>query len=603
MATTRIEGRNKSVSSNRCFYLDWLRIMAILVVFIYHSTRFFNLADWHVKNATTYVWVEIFDFLITRWMMPLFFVISGASLFYALGKVKGFRTFYEDKFLRLFIPVLIASVTHGTLQVYLERLSHGRFSGSFFAFIPTMFKGMYSGIGMSGSGHFANVGMHLWYLVFLFVYSLICYRLFIWLKAGGNRALEKVMSFSAVPGMMIPIFMLPLIVLKALIPETILDVGNGGWGFIYYLWFLIAGFFIISSDRLKTRIQAQRWVSLFLAVVSSAIYIYLLFGVSSPAFQGGMGDWVSALLNYFTAWSWLFAILGFATRRLSFGHPRLNAINEGVLPFFIAHQTVLLVIGYFVTRSNVWDVAKWAIISLSSFVIIIALYILIIRRFNLFRFLFGMKTARPFYRAFRKLGVLILLPVLWIGLTAFSIINGTPNTGKNRLPMAIDYQASRDILLTADTFTQQSKSGVRIVKDNEASTGKAIEFFSGASGKTRPNPNVFVEAQFRAPAGRYFIWIRGKSDTSSELTDSFWLQVDNQIRTAKGGTHLGNWNTYQPSGVYTWGSDVTIPAELILTYTGEHTIRLQPRQVPHRIDQIWLSQSQYRIPDSNQPIR
>ncbi len=75
--------------SSRRYELDWLRVLAILFVFLYHSTRFFNLGDWHVKNVNTYVWVEMWNIFATRWMMPLFFVISGASLFYALGKSGG----------------------------------------------------------------------------------------------------------------------------------------------------------------------------------------------------------------------------------------------------------------------------------------------------------------------------------------------------------------------------------------------------------------------------------------------------------------------------------------------------------------------------------
>ncbi len=125
--------------SNRRYELDWLRVLAILVVFLYHSTRFFNLGDWHVKNVDTYVWVELWNVFATRWMMPLFFIISGAGLFYAIGKSAGWRKFYVDKFLRLMIPVLVASVTLGALQVYLERLTHGQFSGSFFSFLPPLF--------------------------------------------------------------------------------------------------------------------------------------------------------------------------------------------------------------------------------------------------------------------------------------------------------------------------------------------------------------------------------------------------------------------------------------------------------------------------------
>jgi len=130
-------------TSSRRYDLDWLRVLAILVVFLYHSSRFFNLGDWHVKNHNIYGWIEIWNVFATRWMMPLFFIISGASLYYAIGKSMGWGKFYVDKFLRLMIPVLVASVTHGALQVYLERLTHGQFSGSFFSFLSEYFNGVY----------------------------------------------------------------------------------------------------------------------------------------------------------------------------------------------------------------------------------------------------------------------------------------------------------------------------------------------------------------------------------------------------------------------------------------------------------------------------
>ena len=89
--------------SVRLYYLDWLRVLAILTVFVYHTTRFFNLEDWHVKNATTYGWLEVWNRAAVIWMMPLIFVILGASLFYAVGK-GGAGKFVKDKVLRLLVP-------------------------------------------------------------------------------------------------------------------------------------------------------------------------------------------------------------------------------------------------------------------------------------------------------------------------------------------------------------------------------------------------------------------------------------------------------------------------------------------------------------------
>jgi glucans biosynthesis protein C len=116
-------------------YLDWLRVLAILFVLVYHSTRFFNLEDWEVKNPVRYEWVEIWNLFSWNWMMPLIFVISGASLYYAVGK-SGAGKFVKDKVLRLLIPFLVGVSTHATLQVYLNWITHGLFNGSYLQFLP-----------------------------------------------------------------------------------------------------------------------------------------------------------------------------------------------------------------------------------------------------------------------------------------------------------------------------------------------------------------------------------------------------------------------------------------------------------------------------------
>ncbi len=586
----------------RKYELDWIRMFAILIVFLYHSTRFFNLGDWHMKNIDTYVWMEIWNVFVTRWMMPLFFIISGASLFYALGKSGGWRHFYSDKFLRLFIPVLLASVTHAAFQVYIERITHGQYSGSFISFIPEYFNGVYVGIGNSGASNFANVGMHLWYLVFLFIYSLICYRLFVWFKAGGKHLLERITSLSAVPGLIYVWFALPLIILKGLVPASILEVGNGGWGFIYYLWFLISGFIIFSSNRLQDTIKKQRWISLFLGLVISMIHLYLLFGVSNPVLQGSSGNWTSALLSYLSAWCWLFALLGFGMQHFSINRPFLQHTNEAVLPFFILHQTVLVCFGYFILKWEIHDLLKWALVFSSSFIFVVAIYSAVIRRIDLFRFLFGMKTVQPGYRFFGKGIVSIILLLGWIGLSVFTAITHTGIADRQLQPQKLEFNSGQDIVLDADSITRQSTTGLQIIDDKDASIGRAIEFTAGTNQSVKADPDVYIDYQFSAPAGSYYLWIRGKSETDSELTDSIWLQTDNQLGTSLGSAHLGNWNSFQTVGVYSWAGDVYLPYLINLKHSGNHVIRVQPRQVPHRIDQILLSKSQSRIPDSGDPV-
>ena len=590
-----------NTDTSRRYELDWLRVLAILVVFLYHSTRFFNLGDWHVKNINTYVWLEMWNVFATRWMMPLFFIISGASLFYAIGKSSTWRRFYVDKFLRLMIPVLIASVTHSALQVYLDRLTHGQFSGSFFSFIPEYFNGVYMAIGMPGN--FAFHGMHLWYLLFLFLYSLICYRLFIWLKGSGREVLNRITTIVAIPGLMYLWFSIPLLIMKAIIPQAVLNAGSGGWGFLYYLWFLISGFMIVSSDRLQQHIKNQRWISLLLGVALSTLYLYQLFNPSRVVFPGWINDWIYTLLSFLSAWVWLFAILGFGMRFLSFDRPFLRYANEGVLPFFILHQTVLLGMGYFIMDWDIHDALKWVLVFTISFVVIIALYMLLVRKVDLFRFLFGMKTTHPFFDIFRKRGVLIILHVVFVGLIVFAVVNQITGAGRNRSPMPLTYDSDQDIILSSESITDRSSTGVRVVNDEEASKGQAIEFFSGANERTESQPKVYVEMHFSAPAGRYFIWLRGKCEINSGYTDSVWLQVDDQIGTRGRSVRLGNWLDVHPVAVYGWAGDTDDPISIELKHTGDHTIRIQPRQIPHRIDQIWLSRTQQRIPNTLRPIK
>jgi hypothetical protein len=81
-------------------------------------------------------------------------------------------------------------------------------------------------------------------------------------------------------------------------------------------------------------------------------------------------------------------------QRLNVRTPVLEYANEAVLPFYILHQTILLVVAFYVLPWAIPDLAEWAIILVSTFAIIMALYELLIRRINLLRVQFGMKPLR-----------------------------------------------------------------------------------------------------------------------------------------------------------------------------------------------------------------
>src|SRR3974377_1123945 len=113
-----------SLTTNRNCALDWLRVLLILSVFVFHSIRAFDTEDWQIKNATTYFGAQVIENFLSTWMMPTIFVVSGAAVFCALGK-RGAGRFIHERALRLLVPLVVALFTHVALQAYLERVDHG----------------------------------------------------------------------------------------------------------------------------------------------------------------------------------------------------------------------------------------------------------------------------------------------------------------------------------------------------------------------------------------------------------------------------------------------------------------------------------------------
>lgn len=363
------------ITSSRRFDLDWMRVIAILLVFVFHSMRFFNLDDWHVKNLVTYSFVDQVIRFMDLWIMPIIFAISGASLYFALGKGNSWKTagsFIKDKILRLFVPLIVNVFSLCILQVYLERITHNQFNGSILDFLPHYFEGIY-GFG----GNFALVGMHLWYLAVLFTFSLVLLPLFMLLKTRiGSRILSWVTSAAALPG---GIYILALIIItlwKPIDPDSILGFDKFNWTVGVYLSFLVYGFMVISSEKLQRSLQAWRWPSLAIAIAMTVWYM------------------ITNEHDDLACWGWILTFLGFGMKYLNINKPVLKYASEAVLPFYILHQTVLLGVGYFVVQWAIPDPLKWVVIAVGSLAIIAGIYEGLVRRSNLLRFLFGMKLTQ-----------------------------------------------------------------------------------------------------------------------------------------------------------------------------------------------------------------
>ena len=362
----------------RSYYLDWVRVVSIGLVFLFHCGRFFDHEDWHVKNNATSELATQAIFFMSRWIMPLFFFISGASTWFALhGKTPG--SFSKSRLKRIAVPLIFGILALSPPQVYLERLSHHQFAGSFFEFLPHYFEGWYA-----FGGNFAWMGLHLWYLLLLLVFSLAGLPLFRLYRKYIPQGLKAT-----------PITLI-LCMLVLTLTGTFLDpdgiIGNrmwGGWSMVEHFVVFMMGFMLFSDAGLALRLEKRRHLFLVAAIVLSMAVM-----IPNPVSALSYGEpWYAAKMLIRTAhcMSCVFTILGFAHLHLNSGGSRLKKLNESVLPFYILHQAVMVPVGYYVVNPSWMMAIKYLVTAATSFAVILLVYA-VIRRSNALRFVFGMSS-------------------------------------------------------------------------------------------------------------------------------------------------------------------------------------------------------------------
>ena len=396
--------QRKTAQSRRLYYIDWLRVIAILLVFLIHSSKIFDYHTEVVANITRSPVLTAFRDFVLLWVMPLFFVLSGAAIFLSKGPDKPGK-FVKSRFLRLFVPMLfVGTFLVNSLYVYIERLSSGETASSFLQWYPQYFDGVY---GFGGNLAPLGQGTHLWYLEFLFIYSLILLPLFVRSKKRGSSFLARISPYFENPWSLLLLF-LPVAVISAFF--EIAGLGGvramGGWDPLSYLFFLGYGYLLFSNEKIGKTIKKYMPLYLAVGVVLTGFFIDTHFGfiVKIPGLtrhdllnDGALlplnqSLWTAVqALRGLLAWCWILALLGLTSRYLDFNSKFLAYSNEAVLPFYIMHHTIIYIVGYYIIQWNTGVGGKFLLIIMISFVIIMAIYEYLVKRVDFLRLLFGMK--------------------------------------------------------------------------------------------------------------------------------------------------------------------------------------------------------------------
>ena len=360
----------------REYDLDWIRVLATLAVFIYHCFMFFNPWDWHVKNnQTDSSYITALSLFMSAWLMPIFFAVSGINSYYALQK-RSCRQFFKERLARLGIPLIFGVMILTPPQIYMERVSHGQYSGSFFSWYPHYFDGVYLEIG--GSGNFAFVGLHLWYLLVLLIFSLITLPFFLKKKPNVSRELKPLHLL----GLSIPLVIISILV----------DVVNlGGWDISFYLIIFLYGYFYFTMTTFKSVAQRMLPMTMTISVLTS---VFFVFGFMTGMTSGNDGPSILiASVKAINCWTWLLVIFASADKKLSNPNRWLNHGNKASMPFYVIHQPVIVTLGFLITDLDWPILVKLFFLLVTSFIMIIIFYHFIISRVAFIQILFGMKGS------------------------------------------------------------------------------------------------------------------------------------------------------------------------------------------------------------------
>jgi glucan biosynthesis protein C len=315
-----------------------------------------------------------------------FFILAGASTYYALKKRSGVE-YIKERVRRLFIPLIFGTLILVPPLSYLGLLNHSDYSQSFIAWLPDFFHletADLSGCFLGG----LTVG-HLWFILHLFVYSLISLPLFRYFnRDSGRQGIKRITGVLMRPVVLFLLFP-ALLVLISKFPSVL------GGNPLFYITFFILGFILMSGQRLMDKVDRYRLILLLLGVVPLAGLITMSATNSWPSNIPGWADGImDAYRNAFVPWFFILALLAYGRRLLNFTNRFLEYFAEGAYPIYILHQTVLVAIAFFIVQWGLGVGAKYAIIVALSFAGTVLAYDILVRRTNITRFLFGMKPRQ-----------------------------------------------------------------------------------------------------------------------------------------------------------------------------------------------------------------
>lgn len=375
----------------RHYFLDWVRVLAFALLIFYHTGMMFVSWGFHIESGHDSLFLKSIMMLTSNWRLDILFLVSGVAISFMITKM-SLKAFTWQRVIKLYIPFSFAVAFVVAPQSYYEALQKGVFDGSFWQFWSNLYFSFSWDKRMNAPFPTYN---HLWYVLYLFIYTLLLLPLFAFINSEKGIQLLSILEDGLVKGSRI--IWLPFVVmLVILFPFESDDIShalvNDWYGHYLYLLMIIMGLIFVRMPQVWQAFETNRYRSLTLGIIS---YLALLVAYLYPneVLSKGIREywWVIALV---VKWSWISLLIGFSRKYLNYSNRALKYCNGIVYPFFILHQTVIIVFGYYVIDWGLSGISEYLIIVFGTFVICGLLCELFIKKIPLMRLLFGLKWLK-----------------------------------------------------------------------------------------------------------------------------------------------------------------------------------------------------------------
>lgn len=351
----------RSVTGNlspRHYGMDWLRIGAFGLLIFYHVGLAFSNWPYEFKATQTYDWVAFPLLTLNAWRLSLLFAISGYASAAVFARTSGPKAFLRGRLARLGIPLLFGIAVIAAPQPWVWLTMAMGYQHDFVWFITHDYF-TFSNI----DGIIVPSWMHLWFVVYLLAYTVVLFAIKL-IPAQLRRGFHNLGVRLLAGPLLLPLGIAWIFAMRRL---------GDGWADTHnfindpaahavYLPMFLFGMLLRDSERLRQTIADQWKIAALLAVAG-----YLVVAGYEWRYSGNVvvsHGWPEPLLFGRATQSWcaIIALFGMADRFWNRDGRWRATLAEAVFPFYIIHQTLILLTGYWLRPFNPTPLAEFIIL-------------------------------------------------------------------------------------------------------------------------------------------------------------------------------------------------------------------------------------------------